>query len=312
MGGWLLTDESGPAIIESVPNFSEGRRPEVIEAVIAAARKVTGVAVLDVSPDAVHNRTVVTLIGTPAGVAEATVAMTARAARLIDMEQHHGAHPRIGAMDVIPFVPGMNATMEQCVELARSVGREIAASLEIPVYLYGEAAATPERRSLAYIRRGEYEALKQEIGRPDRLPDFGEAVLHPTAGATVVGARAPLVAFNVYLGTDDLFVARVIARKVRESSGGLPAVMAKAVALADRRMVQVTLNLTDYRVTSPLTALKLISKEASERGVPVVETEIVGLVPMDVLVDLARESLLAKNFSAEQVLESHLKGRPQG
>ena len=249
MGGWLLADESVPAIIESVPNFSEGRRPEVIEAVVAMARRVTGVEVLDVSSDPVHNRTVVTLIGPPAAVAEAVVGMTARAAQLIDMEQHHGAHPRIGAMDVIPFVPGMNSTMEQCVELARSVGREIAATLEIPVYLYGEAASAPERRSLAYIRRGEYEALKSEIGRPDRTPDFGAALLHPTAGATVVGARAPLVAINVNLGTDDLFVARVIARKVRESSGGLPAVMAKAVSLADRRMVQVTMNLTDYRVT---------------------------------------------------------------
>lgn len=303
-----MADESGTAIIESVPNFSEGRRPQVIEAIVAEARKVPGAAVLDVSSDPDHNRTVVTLSGPPAAVAEAVIGMTGTAARLIDMERHQGAHPRLGAMDVIPFVPGLNTTMEECVELARSVGREIAATLGIPVYLYGEAATSPERRSLAYIRRGEYEALKQEIGRPDRLPDFGPPLLHPSAGATVVGARAPLVAFNVNLGTTDLFVARVIARKIRESSGGLPAVMAKAVSLADRGMVQVTMNLTDYRVTSPLTALRAIAEEAEARGVPVVETEIVGLVPMDVLVDLARQSLQARGFTAAQVLESHFKG----
>ena len=306
-----MAEESATAIIESVPNFSEGRRPHIIEAIVSEARRVRGVGVLDVLSDPDHNRTVVTLIGPPAFVAEAVMAMTGTAARLIDMENHHGAHPRIGAMDVIPFVPGLNTTMEQCVELARSVGREIASTLGIPVYLYGEAASSPERRNLAYIRRGEYEALKEEIGRPDRLPDFGPPVLHPSAGATVVGARAPLVAMNVNIGTTDLFVARVIARKIRESSGGLPAVMAKAVSLVGRGMVQVTMNLTDYRVTSPLTVLKTITQEAEAHGVSVVESEIVGLVPMDMLVDLARQSLAAKGFSAAQVLETHLKERPR-
>jgi glutamate formiminotransferase len=303
------TPYAADAVVECVPNFSEGRRPEVIEEIVLAARGFEGVSILDVASDPDHNRTVVTMVGAPAPVARAVVAMTGRACALIDMERQHGAHPRVGAMDVIPFIPALNMTKENCVALAREVGREIAETLGIPVYLYGEAASSPERRSLSHLRRGEYEALRTAIAEADRRPDFGPAATHPTAGATIVGARAALVAFNINLGTEDLFAARTIARAIRESSGGLPAVMAKAVALADRGMTQVTMNLTDYRVTSPLDVLDAVSKHAADLGVPIVESEIIGLVPLDVLVDLARRALKAGAFTAAQVLETRL-GRP--
>lgn len=293
-------------LVECVPNFSEGRRPEVVRAIVDAIAGSGPVKVLDCSSDQDHNRSVVTFVGDPAAVARAALAGTARAADLIDMEKHRGDHPRLGAMDVIPFIPISEVTMADCVALAHQVGQAIANDLGIPVYLYEHAAVRPERRNLADIRRGQYEALKTEIARPERHPDYGLPRLHPTAGATVVGAREPLIAFNVNLGTADLEIARRIARAVRGSSGGLVNVKAIGVMLAEKGLAQVSMNLTNYRVTPIHRALEMIRTEAARYGVDMVASEIVGLVPMEALVDAASFYLRLDGFSSRQVLENRL------
>ena len=294
------------ALVECVPNFSEGSRPEVMDAIQAAASGVDGARVLDRHADAVHNRMVLTIAGTPGPVAEAAFRATRQAAELIDLNTHHGVHPRMGATDVVPFVPLGATSMQVCVELAVRVGRRIAAELDIPVYLYAEAASSAQRRRLPDIRRGEYERLRQEIGTdPNLRPDFGPTRLGK-AGATAVGARRPLIAYNVTLATGDLGVAQAIARTIRESSGGLPAVQARGFTTADPEVVQVSMNLLDTRRTSMWIVFERIRDEARKRGVQVLESELVGMVPAEALVDVARQSLLFGKLDATAMLETRL------
>ncbi len=293
-------------IIECVPNFSEGRRLDVIDRIVGSIAAVPGVKVLDVQSDADHNRSVVTFIGGPEAVEEAAFRGVARAAELIDMDHHRGEHPRMGATDVVPFVPISGVTMDDCVALARRLGERVGSELDIPVFLYGEAATRPDRRNLADVRRGQYEGLKAEIEtNPDRAPDFGPARMGE-AGATAVGARPPLVAFNVYLRTGDVGVARAIARAVRHSSGGLRHV--KALGLLVEGRAQVSMNLTDYRRTPIHRVMEMIRSEAARYGVMVESSEVVGLVPNEALVDAARFYLQLDGLGSEQILENRLRG----
>ncbi|MDK2932012.1 MAG: glutamate formiminotransferase / 5-formyltetrahydrofolate cyclo-ligase [Bacillota bacterium] len=293
-------------IVECVPNFSEGRRPEVVREIVAAVESVPGVQLLDYSSDPSHNRSVLTFIGEPAPVKEAAFRAIAKAAELINMEEHRGEHPRIGATDVVPFVPVLGVTMADCVALARELGAEVAEKLRIPVYLYEEAATRPDRRNLADIRRGEYEGLKREIHLPERRPDFGEPVMHPTAGATVIGAREFLIAYNINLGTPDVSIAKKIARVVRASSGGLMYVKALGIKLGDRNLAQVSMNLTNFKKTPMHVVFNLVKSEAERYGVPIVGSEIVGLVPLDALLAAAEHYLRIENFSRKQVLETRV------
>ncbi len=296
-----------PEIVECVPNFSEGRRKEVVDAIVAAIAAVKGVRVLDQEMDANHNRCVVTFIGDRSAVADAALAGARKAVELIDMNQHHGEHPRIGALDVLPFVPVAGVSMEECVELARSVGRRLADELGIPVYLYEAAATRPDRKDLPNLRRGEYEGLTKAIQTdPDRKPDFGPARMHPTAGASVVGARPILIAWNVDLATQDVRVAKRIAKAIRESSGGLPAVRAKGFELADRGLVQVSMNMIDFKKTSLLRVFEEIRKLAAQEGVEIAESEIVGLVPLEPLLEAATTQFKLANFHRSQILETRL------
>lgn len=293
-----------PAFVECVPNFSEGRRPEVVEQIVETMRAVPGLAVLNVQMDADHNRSVVTTVGSPAAVAEAAFRATGKAAELINLEEHRGEHPRMGATDVIPFVPVREVTMAECVELARQVGRRIGEELGIPVYLYEEAATRPERRDLAAVRRGEYEAIKTEIATvPERAPDFGPRQVGP-AGAVAVGARPYLIAFNVYLNTGDVAIARQIARAVRHSGGGLRYV--KALGLLVEGTAQVSMNLTDFTQTPIHRVLEMIRSEARRYGVQIVRSEVVGLLPQQALLDAAIWYLQLDGFEANQVLENRL------
>lgn len=292
-------------LVECVPNFSEGRRKEVIEAIVQAIAEGGKVWILDVESDEDHNRSVVTFVGEPEAVEEAAFRGIKKAAELIDMDQHRGQHPRIGATDVVPFVPLKGVTMEECVAMARRLGERVGSELGIPVYLYGEAATRPERQDLSYIRRGEYEGLKEAIATdPDRAPDFGPKALGK-AGATVIGARPPLIAFNVYLGTDDVRIAREIAKAVRHSSGGLRYV--KALGLLVKGKAQVSMNLTDYRQTPIHRVMEMIRREAARYGVNVVSSEVVGLIPEDALLDAAIYYLQLEGFSKEQILERKLE-----
>jgi glutamate formiminotransferase/formiminotetrahydrofolate cyclodeaminase len=294
-------------IVECVPNFSEGRSKEVVEQIQQAIGSVPGVRLLDLEMDADHNRCVITFAGKPEGVEEAAFRGIQKAARLIDMDQHRGEHPRLGATDVVPFVPIAGVTMEECVHMARRLGERVGRELDIPVYLYEKAATRPERVNLADVRRGEYEALKEEIAtKPDREPDFGPRRVGK-AGATVIGAREPLIACNVYLNTDDLKVAQEIARAVRHSSGGLRFVKALGLFIEGRGLVQVSMNLTDYRRTPVHRAVELIRREARRYGVNLVSSEIVGLVPRQALLDAAEFYLQIENFAPQMVLESHLE-----
>lgn len=293
-------------LVECVPNFSEGRRKEVVEEIVAEIRQTSGVRLLDYSSDYSHNRSVVTFIGTPGQVLEAAFKAAARATQLIDMEQHQGAHPRIGATDVVPFIPVRETDMEECVELARELGRRLGEQLGIPVYLYEAAATSPERKSLPRVRQGEYEGLKEAISLPERRPDFGPARMHPTAGATAVGARPPLVAYNINLGTSDVSIARAIARSIRGSSGGYPSIKALGVEIEGRNLAQVTINVCNFKEVSLARVFETVKSEAARYGVNVVGSEIVGLVPMEALLQAAEFYLRLENFSASQVLESRL------
>lgn len=293
-------------LIECIPNFSEGRRPEVIAAITDAISGVAGIKLLDVNPDKDHNRVVVTFVGEPEAVAEAAFRGAAKAAELIDMREHHGEHPRLGATDVVPFVPLGASTMEECVTLAEQVGERIGRELGIPVYLYERAARTPERRNLADVRRGEYELLMQEIGKPERRPDFGPAAANHKSGGTVVGARPPLVAFNVNLNSTDIKAARAIAKAVRESGGGLPSVKALGLMIEEGNHTQISMNLVDFTITGMHTAMEAIAIEAAKYAITISGSEIVGLLPAQALLDAAVHSLKLRGFSAEQVLEFRL------
>ncbi len=293
-------------LVECIPNFSEARRPEVVEAIIQSIQAIAGVTVLDHHSDLDHNRTVVTYIGSPGAVEEAAYQAIRTAAALIDLDHHTGEHPRLGATDVVPFVPIRDITMQECVEMARRLGKRTGEELGIPVYLYEEAAARPERKNLEDIRRGEYEALKQEIGvRPERDPDFGPKKVGP-AGGTVIGARQPLIAFNVYLTTNDVSIAQKIARAVRNSSGGLRFV--KALGLLVEGTAQVSMNLTNFRQTPVARVVEMVRREAGRYGVGIRSTELVGLVPQEALVDVAVWHLQLDQFHPEQILEQRLQG----
>ena len=294
-------------LIECVPNISEGRRAEVVNAIAGAVSAVPGVRLLDRSSDPAHNRSVLTLAGTAAAVEDAVLALFDAAIGHIDLRDHRGGHPRLGAVDVVPFIPLGDTTMVECVELARQTGERVAARFQIPVFLYEEAASTPARRNLADIRRGEFEGLAAKMTMPDWAPDYGPPHPHLTAGATVIGARAPLIAFNVNLATDRLEIARAIAAAVRFSSGGLPFVKALGVALPDRGIVQVSMNLTNFTKTSVARAFEAVQIEAERRGTTVVESEIVGLVPAAALPADPRRSLQLARFSPNQVLERRLE-----
>jgi glutamate formiminotransferase len=293
-------------LVECVPNFSEGRRREVIEAIVAPFRGRPGVRLLDHRADPDHNRLVVSLAGDPTPLADALLESCRAAIDSIDLRTHRGAHPRIGAVDVVPFVPLRNCTMEECVGVARDFGRRFNRETGVPVYFYEEAATRPDRRNLEDVRRGQFEALCREIRTPERAPDVGSPAMHPSAGATAVGARRFLVAFNVNLATRDLSVAKAIAKAVRASSGGLPDVKAVGVDLADKGMVQVSMNLTDHRRSPMHLALERVRAEARSRGVEVAETEIYGMVPAEAMLDAAAHYLQAAGFQHSQVIELRL------
>ena len=287
-----------------VPNFSEGRRPEVMDAIVSAMTAVPGITLLNRQSDPDHNRLDTTLIGAPAAARAAALAGAAKAVELIDMEQHRGSHPRMGAVDVIPFIPIRGVTMEDCVELAREVGAELARTLSLPVYLYERAATTPERVSLADVRRGEYEGLRDDVAAGRRLPDMGPHRLG-RAGATAVGARPPLVAFNVYLSGTDERAAKEVAKRVRERSGGLTNIRAIGFGVPDRGCVQVSMNLVNPVVTPPYRALELVRLEAARYGMRVLDTEIVGLTPKASLDVSAAHYLQLRGFDADaQVIET--------
>ena len=262
-------------LVECVPNFSEGRRPEVIEAIADEVRNVPNVRLLDVKADASHNRVVVTFVGEPAAVKQAAFNACKKAAELIDMEKQHGEHPRIGATDVIPFIPVKNMTMEECVQLADELAQEIAEKLEIPVYLYEEAAKNPARRALPEIRKGQYEGLKTEIAKPERQPDYGPARMHPTAGATVVGARQFLIAYNINLDTSDVHIAKKIANSIREAKGGYKYVRAMGISVqvGGRDVAQVTINMVNYSGTPLFRVFETVKSEAARYGVNIQDVQ---------------------------------------
>lgn len=291
------------SLVECIPNFSEARRPEVVEAIVAAIT-AAGVTVLDRHSDSDHNRTVVTYVGTPAAVEKAAFQGIRKAAELINLDNHTGSHPRIGATDVVPFVPLSGVSMDDCVAMVRRLGERVGRELNIPVYLYEEAATQPERVNLENIRRGQYEGLKAEIeSQPDRKPDFGPARLGP-AGATVIGARYPLVAYNVYLNTADLSIAKAIARALRQSSGGYRHV--KALGMLVEGMAQVSMNLTNFRQTPVFRVVETIRREAARYGTSIHHCELVGLIPQDALIDSAVWYLQLDGFKTDQVLEQRL------
>ncbi|MCX8025017.1 MAG: glutamate formimidoyltransferase [Thermanaerothrix sp.] len=291
-------------LVECIPNFSEARRPEVVEAIIQAINSVPNVYILDRHSDFDHNRTVITFVGPPQSVEEAAFRAIACAAELIDLNQHTGAHPRIGATDVVPFVPIQDITMQECVEMARRLGKRVGEELQIPVYLYEEAATRPERVNLENIRRGQYEALKEEIAtNPEREPDFGPRQVGP-AGATVIGARQPLIAFNVYLNTSDTSIAQKIARAIRFSNGGLRYVKAMGVLVEGK--AQVSMNLTNFRQTPVFRVMELIRRECERYGVTVHHSEVVGLIPQEALNDSAIWYLQLDGFEPSQILENRL------
>jgi len=293
-------------IVECVPNFSEGCNQEIIDAITAEVKKVEGVTLLNVQSDASHNRTVVTFIGEPSAVKQAAFASCAKATELIDMEKHHGEHPRIGATDVIPFIPVSEVTIEECIELANELGKEIAEKLNVPVYMYEAAAKKPERIKLPDVRKGQYEGLKAEIGKPERQPDYGPAHMHPTAGATVVGARQFLIAYNINLSTSDVKIAKKIANTIREAKGGYKYCRAMGIMIEERNMAQVTINMVNYEGTPLHRVFETVKSEAARYGVNVIGSEIVGLMPMQALVDTAEFYLRLEDFDRKQVMEENI------
>jgi glutamate formiminotransferase len=293
-------------IVECVPNFSEGRDPERIEKIIRPFRGKEGVKLLDYQRDEDHNRLVVSVGGEPEALRSAVLEAMAAAVAVIDLRQHRGQHPRMGAVDVVPFIPVRNATMAEAVELSRQVAAAAAETLKLPIFLYEESASAPHRRNLSEIRKGQFEGMAEKLKQPEWRPDFGPAEVHPSAGVTAVGARMPLVAYNVNLGTSNIEIANDIARKLRHLSGGLRYCKAIGIELTERGIVQVSMNMTDFTRTALYRAFELVRVEARRWGVPVVGSEIVGLVPMAALIDTAAYYLQLENFAPEQVLESSI------
>ena len=298
------------SVIECVPNVSEGRRLDVIEKMTAALKAVNGLRVLDVQSDASHNRSVFTLAGDAAALAAGIPVLFDQAVAHIDLRTHKGEHPRLGAVDVVPFIPIDGVTMDECVKLAKTVAADVASRFSLPVYLYEDAASNPARKNLEDIRRGEFEGLAAKMAQAAWAPDFGPAVPHQSAGASVIGARMPLIAYNINLNTDRLDVAKKIASAIRMSSGGLRYVKAMGIPLEDRGIVQVSMNLTNYEKTPIFRVFDLVKREAERYGVSVLESEIVGLVPAAALRQTVEYYLQLEGFSAGQVLENKLRFRP--
>jgi len=293
-------------ILECVPNFSEGRDLDKIEKIINSFRGKKDVKLLDYQRDEDHNRLVVTVIGEPVAMKQAVMEAMGVAIDLIDMRKQKGQHPRMGAIDVVPFIPVRNISMTEAIDFSKDVAKEVAAKYALPVFLYEESAAAPERQNLAAIRKGQFEGMAEKIKAPEWKPDFGPGEIHPSAGVTAIGARMPLVAFNVNLGTDDMKIADAIAKNVRHISGGLRYCKAIGIALKERGIVQVSMNMTDYTKTSIYRSFELVRTEAKRYGVNVIGSEIVGLVPMEALIDTAVYYMGIEKFTMEQVLESRI------
>jgi glutamate formiminotransferase len=296
-----------PRIIESVPNISEGRRPEVVARAVEALRATPGVRVLDVQSDKDHNRSVLTLVGEEAPLRAGILALFEVATQAIDLRTHAGEHPRLGAVDVVPFIPIEGASMKDCVALAKDVAAAVAERFAVPVFLYEDAASAPHRRNLEDVRRGQFEGLAEKMKDPAWAPDFGPGAPHPSAGATVMGARMPLIAYNVNLGTADIEVAKRIAKGIRHSSGGFRFVKAMGVMLEERRIAQVSINMTDFKKTPLFRVFETVKNEAERYGVSVVGSEIVGLVPAEALLDAAEHFLRLEGFRPSQVLERKIR-----
>lgn len=293
-------------IVECVPNFSEGRDLDKIEKIVNPFRGKDGVKLLDYKRDEDHNRVVVTVVGEPQAVKKAVLEAMGIAIQLIDMTKHRGQHPRMGAIDVVPFIPIKNVSMTEAVELAKEVAKEASEKYKLPIFLYEKAATDPQRENLANIRKGEFEGMAEKIKQPEWRPDYGPTVIHSTAGATVIGARMPLVAFNVNLNTNSMDIANKIARNVRFLNGGLRYCKAIGIELKDRGIVQISMNMTDYTKTALYRAFELVRIEAARYGVPIVGSEIIGLLPMEALIDTAVYYLGIEDFSMEQILENRL------
>ena len=293
-------------IMECVPNFSEGRDLQKIDKIVAPFRGKQGVKLLDYSNDEDHNRLVVTVVGEPEPLRDAVLEAIGVAVELIDLNHHQGQHPRMGAVDVVPFIPIRNVTMEEAVALSKEVGKEVAKRYNLPVFLYEKSASAPHRENLAAVRKGEFEGMAEKIKQPEWHPDFGLAERHPTAGTVAIGARMPLVAYNINLNTPSLEIAHDIAKKIRFIGGGLRYCKAMGVELKDRGITQVSINMTDYTRTALYRAFDLVRVEARRYGVSIVGSEIIGLVPMEALIDTASYYLGLENFSMEQVLEARM------
>ena len=293
-------------IIECVPNFSEGRNPQNIEKIVEPFRGKNNVKLLDYQTDEDHNRMVVTVVGEPAGLKAAVIEAMGCAIDVIDMRTHQGQHPRMGATDVVPFIPIKNVSVEEAVAFSKEVAKETAKKYSLPIYLYEKSASQQERQNLANIRKGQFEGMAEKIKKPEWKPDFGPQKIHPSAGVTAMGARMPLVAYNVNLDSNNIAIANDIARKVRHISGGLRYCKGIGIELKDRGQVQVSMNMTDYTQTALYRVFELIKVEARRYGVNVVGSEIVGLVPMEALIDTAAHYLGLEDFSMEQVLESRI------
>lgn len=293
-------------IVECVPNFSEGRDLQKIDQIVAPFRAKQGVKLLDYSNDEDHNRLVVTVVGEPEPLCDAVLEAIGVAVRLIDLNKHQGQHPRMGAVDVVPFIPIKNTTMEEAIALSKEVGEEVAKRYNLPVFLYEKSASAPHRENLAAVRKGEFEGMAEKIKLPEWHPDFGPVERHSTAGTVAIGARMPLVAYNVNLSTPSLEIAHDIAKKIRFIGGGLRYCKAMGVELKDRGITQVSINMTDYTHTALYRAFELVRIEARRYGVSIVGSEIIGLVPMEALIDTASYYLGLENFSMQQVLEARI------
>ncbi len=293
-------------IMECVPNFSEGRDLEKVEKIVSPFRGRPDVKLLDYSSDPDHNRTVVTVVGEPEPLAAAVIEAIGIAVELIDLNKHTGQHPRMGAADVVPFIPVKGCTMDDAIALSKEVGKAVAEKFGVPVFLYEKSASAPHRENLAAVRKGEFEGMAEKIKLPEWKPDFGPAERHPTAGTVAIGARMPLVAFNINLNTPDLNIAHDIAKKIRFIGGGLRFVKAMGVELKDRGITQVSINMTDYTRTALYRAFEMVRFEARRYGVSIVGSEIIGLVPMGALIDTAVYYLGIENFSTDQVLEARI------
>lgn len=294
-------------IIESIPNISEGRNTEVIEACVDQIRSTPGCTLLNYSSDPNHNRTVITYIGDAKGVEEASVKLAKKAVELIDLTRHQGEHPRMGCVDVMPFVPIKDATNEECIELSHRVGSRIAEEADLPVFLYELSASAPNRKNLATVRKGQFEGMAEKVQQEEWAPDFGGRRIHPTGGIVAVGARPPLVAYNLNLNTSDVTIASKIAKIIREKDGGLNNVKAMGFMLEDRNIAQVSINMTDFRVTPLYRVTEMVKMEAARYGVQVIGSEVIGLCPMKALIDSAEYYLQIENFDFDnQVLENHI------